>query len=101
MMFKSLAPFVIIIFLLVFIISCGQTESRTDKSFQPVQKTEVKILSLSEITKTTEQYNLTFVSKNDTTQKLAMSIGNHEAQILAITLEKLKPAAPLPLDVLE
>ena len=65
------------------------------------QKTEVEVLSLLTISEKTEEFQLTLGATKDSTLQLVMLVGKYEAQTLAITLEKLKPTAPLPLDILQ
>ena len=84
---------------LMAITSCGQMPST--KVEIPLQKTEVEILSLLMIDDMTEEFHLTFASKIDTTQKLIMLVGKYEAQTLAISMQDLKPMAPLPLDLFQ
>ena len=67
----------------------------------PTNKTEVQVLSLTTISEVKEEFQLTFGAIKDTALQLTMMIGKYEAQTLAITLEKMKPTAPLPLDILE
>jgi len=81
--------------------SCGQTKSQPKAMTLSTEKTEVQVLSLLTISEKTEEFQLTFGATKDTTLQLAMLVGKYEAQTLAITLEKLKPTAPLPLDILQ
>jgi len=86
--------------IILFATSCGQkTPKHTAK--EASQNIEIEILSVLKSGNTSNNYNLTFGVKGDTSKKLTMEIGNWEAQTLGITLEKLHPTAPLPLDLLE
>ena len=61
----------------------------------------MQVLSLLTSSEDKEEFQLTFGAVNDTAIQLTMLIGKYEAQALALTLQKMKPTAPLPLDILE
>ncbi|MFT3678687.1 MAG: DUF151 domain-containing protein [Ferruginibacter sp.] len=81
--------------------SCGQTKSQSNAMTLSTAKTEVQVLSLLTVSDKREEFQLTFGAMKDTTIQLVMQVGKYEAQTLAITLEKLKPGMPLPLDILQ
>ncbi len=81
--------------------SCGQIKSQPKAMILSTEKSEVQVLSLLTISEKKEVFKLTFGAIKDTSFQLAMRIGKYESQTLAITLEKLKPAVPLPLDILQ
>ena len=82
------------------IVSCHDTSSKSKKPAINSTKTEVQVLSVLTLSEEKKEFQLTFGAINDTTLKLQMGIGYYEAQELAVTIEKIKPKAPLPLDLL-
>jgi len=82
-------------------VSCGQIKSQPNKLAGVTRNKEVEVLSLLPVADKPEDFQLTFGFKNDTSLRVSMIVGKYEAQSLAITLEHLKPTAPLPLDILE
>ncbi|MES2850850.1 MAG: bifunctional nuclease domain-containing protein [Bacteroidota bacterium] len=98
---KNSINVLLLIVIIIFAISCGQPKSNVDINKLPSLTAEVEVLSLVNVPNKTEEYELTFGSKEDKTLKLAMLVGKYEAQELAVTIENMKPTAPLPLDVLQ
>jgi bifunctional DNase/RNase len=92
---------ILLIIAAIAISSCGQTRSQPETMTLTTDKTEVQVLSLMTVPGKPEESQLTFGAIKDTTLKLTMVVGKYEAQVLTITLEKLKPTAPLPLDILQ
>ena len=92
---------ILLIIATIAVSSCGQTKSQPNAMPLTTQKTEVEVLSLLTISEKKEEFKLTLGAKKDTTLQLGMLVGKYEAQTLAITLEKMKPTAPLPLDILQ
>lgn len=99
MTMKSTNYIILLIIVAIVASSCEQSKSPSNRV--TTQRTEVEVLSLFVTSEKKEEFQLTFGAKRDTTLQLAMSVGDYEAQALAITLEKLKPTAPLPLDILQ
>jgi bifunctional DNase/RNase len=98
---KFIYYIILILLTTVVIYSCGQTKSQPKAMLSTTNKTEVQVLSLTKISEEKEVFQLTFGAVKDTTLQLTIMVGKYEAQTLAITLEKMKPTAPLPLDILQ
>ena len=81
--------------------SCGQVNKNQKNANSNSSKIEVAITDLQKDNSDSDKYILVFTGKNDSSKQIKMQIGKTEAEYIAIELEKMKPTAPLPLDVLE
>src|SRR5687768_12507585 len=90
--------FLVLVFTFMFTTSKGQAKSN---NMNKEDKVEVQVVSLLADSSQKDNYLLTFHVVGDSSRALVMQIGYQEAQVLTITLEEMKPAAPLPLDLLQ